>query len=316
MVLDNGGHIKPIIVPSELTSGTGTFNPSIWLTDNLRIGTIRHCQVILWHSRQFQHYTAPIAYINPEDDISLRSSNFIFSIDDDLNCSGFQKVDMTYDVPPLWEFIGLEDPRIVVWDDRLLLCGGRRDTTTTGEGRLEITELCKSTYKEIKRVRFDPEQYTYCEKNWMPINDLPWHFVRWTNPTEIYKVDLDEGTCSKALSKDIATRIPFTNFRGGSNVVTIGDHYVCLVHITRMFATDAGKKDSTYTHCFVVWNKQWDLVSVSDEFSFMGIDIEFCCGLSWHNQKLVIAFGVQDNCSFIMETPIELVENIVCMKLI
>ena len=57
------------------------------------------------------------------------------------------------DVKPIWNFIGLEDARIVKWLDKYLICGVRRDTTTNGQGRMELSEIeiFDDKVNEIKR---------------------------------------------------------------------------------------------------------------------------------------------------------------------
>ena len=68
------------------------------------------------------------------------------------------------DQEPKWEFVGLEDARIVIWDGKTYLCGVRRDTTTNGEGRMELSEIVDG--KEVNRYRIEPPNgHTYCEKN-------------------------------------------------------------------------------------------------------------------------------------------------------
>ena len=67
--LDNGGVIKPLIIPSELTNGTGLFNPTVFIDDDGRIiANIRHCQYTLYHSekRVYEHQWGPLVYIHPE----------------------------------------------------------------------------------------------------------------------------------------------------------------------------------------------------------------------------------------------------------
>ena len=46
-----------------------------------------------------------------------------------------------YDTKPKWGFVGLEDARLVHWNDRFFMCGGRRDVKSNGEGRVELSEL-------------------------------------------------------------------------------------------------------------------------------------------------------------------------------
>ena len=68
------------------------------------------------------------------------------------------------------------------------MTGVRRDTTTNGQGRMELSEIeITDSYVKDKRDRIPApgENNTYCEKNWMPILDQPYRFVKWGNPVEI-----------------------------------------------------------------------------------------------------------------------------------
>lgn len=49
--------------------------------------------------------------------------------------------------------------------------------------------LISSGAKETERSRIEPPTKSYCEKNWMPILDMPFHYVKWTSPTEVVKVN-------------------------------------------------------------------------------------------------------------------------------
>ena len=60
----------------------------------------------------------------------------------DLSIQTYHKIDTgVLDVKPLWDFVGLEDARLVKWDDKYYMCGVRRDTTTNGQGRMELSEI-------------------------------------------------------------------------------------------------------------------------------------------------------------------------------
>ena len=55
------------------------------------------------------------------------------------------------DVKPVWEFIGLEDARLMYWDDNIYLSGVRRDTKPDGEGRMELS-IIESGAKKSKEL--------------------------------------------------------------------------------------------------------------------------------------------------------------------
>ena len=102
-------------------------------------------------------------YLNPENDVSLRTTNYIGDLSEDLELSNIRVVDTSgLDVKPIWTFIGLEDgSRLLKWNNKYYLTGVRRDTTTNGQGRMELSELeiTDSYVKEIKRDKIpSPEK--------------------------------------------------------------------------------------------------------------------------------------------------------------
>jgi predicted GH43/DUF377 family glycosyl hydrolase len=121
-VLSNGGILKPLIVPSSETNGTGLFNPSIYNDNGKLIINIRHCQYTIFHSEKnkFEHEWGPLVYLHPENDMTLTTTNWYGELDNDLNILFSKKVNtLMLDVTPLWEFVGLEDVRIVKWNNKL-----------------------------------------------------------------------------------------------------------------------------------------------------------------------------------------------------
>ena len=180
LALQKGGSVNYLTLPANMTEGLGLTNPSILIYDGHYLLNLRHVQYALYHSegeQKFQTPWGPLAYLNPEDDVTLRTTNYLCQLDPNtLAIDKFRKVDTSkLDVKPIWEFIGLEDARVVYWDDTLYLTGVRRDTTTNGEGRMELSTI-EDKGVETKRVRIEPPtKGSYCEKNWMPVLDLPYH---------------------------------------------------------------------------------------------------------------------------------------------
>ena len=312
-VLDSGGSITPLLIPSDLTNGTGLMNPSIYVDKGKLILNLRHVNYTLYHcegEQLFINRWGPLAYLNPENDIHLRTTNWLCELNDDLTIKNWNKVDTSkLDVEPVWEFIGLEDGRLVRWDDKLYLCGVRRDTKTNGEGRMELSELKK--HKEIKRSRIEPpnDPNSYCEKNWMPVIDMPYHFVKWTNPTEVVKVNPETNTSETVVLKEGVGE--FQNLRGGSQIIPYGDDRICIIHEVDLWKNKLEQKDAKYTHRLVIWDKDWNIKHISEPFSFMGGEIEFCCGLAEYQDNLLITFGFQDNAAYILKMPITFLDNFI-----
>ena len=314
LALQKGGSVNYLTLPANMTEGLGLTNPSILIHDGYYLLNLRHVQYALYHSegeQKFQTPWGPLAYLNPEDDVTLRTTNYLCQLDPNtLAIDKFQKVDTTkLDVKPIWEFIGLEDCRVVYWDDTLYLTGVRRDTTTNGEGRMELSTI-EDKGKETKRVRIEPPtKGSYCEKNWMPVLDLPYHYVKWSSPTEVVKVDPIKGTSKTVALVEQKVKLP-RDIRGGSQVITYGDYYVALTHEVNLWFNEQGKKDAHYYHRFIVWDKEWNIVHYSPEFKFMTGNIEFSCGLAFDGDNFIIPFGFQDSTAFILKLPVTLFNQI------
>jgi len=304
-ILKAGGAIRPLLVPANLTNGTGLLNPSVYNDNGKILVNIRHVGYTLYHSEVglYEHQYGPLQYLHPENDRHLRTFNFIAELDDDLNIVGLTKVNTDrFDVEPKWEFVGLEDCRVVRWDGRLYICGVRRDTTPNGQGRMELSEL-NEKYEEISRFRIPapgPDS-SYCEKNWMPVIDMPYHYVKWSNPTEVVKVDVNKGTCETVVLDESKYISRSADLRGGSQVIPFKGYHIALIHEVNLYNSELGRKNGRYRHRFLVWDNDWNLIQISPLFSFLTGEIEFAAGMAEYEDDFLITFGFQDNAAFIVK---------------
>lgn len=316
-VLNNGGSIHPLLIPSnELNSFPALTNPTVYNDNGKLYVNIRNINYTLYHSekKKYEHQWGPLVYIHPENDWKLRTSNIFCEMNDNYSIKFHTRIDTskfdTYE--PMWDFVGLEDGRIVRWDNKLYIIGVRRDTTTSGEGRMELSELEIQGQKviEISRTRIPApkDNKSYCEKNWVPIQDQPYHFVKWHNGTEVVKADIQKNTCEQVILhswRDFGTG----DFRGGSQIIPYKEYYISLVHTTYLFKSPAGRKDGIYRHRFIVFNKDFNIVKITNEFSFLGADVEFAIGMTEHNDNILITFGFQDNAAYLLAVPKTFFEN-------
>lgn len=315
-VLSDGGFVKPLIVPAEYTNGTSLFNPSVFVDGDKIYVNVRHCQYTLYFSEtsKYEHPWGPLIYLHPENDRTLTTTNYICILDDDLNVTGVANVDTSaLDVTPIWEFVGLEDARLFKWHEKYYLSGVRRDTTTNGQGRMELSEIVISDgVDEVDRRRIPPPKNldAYCEKNWMPILDMPYHYIKWSNPTEVVRYSKSTNKTT-TVKLDESYHIPnIRDLRGGSQVIPYGDGHIAITHEVQLWNTPANRKNGTYEHRFVYWDSDWKIKKLSDPFSFMGGKIEFCCGLAEHNGDYLITFGYHDNAAYIVRCPKKTIEDI------
>jgi predicted GH43/DUF377 family glycosyl hydrolase len=323
--LKNGGSIHPITLPPELTGETGIMNPSIFVRNGKIMMNIRHVNYAMYHSeaRKFVHQFGPLHYIHPENDVTLTTHNIMCELDSDLNLVDAGKINMKLDTgKPTWNFIGLEDGRLFEWDSRLFICGVRRDCyDDKGTGRMEMCEIehIDGEWTEIGRypIPVPDGASSYCEKNWMPVLDMPWHFVKWTNPTQVVKYDITKGTCTTAVLDPNRTYSFPRDIRGGSQVVRINDEQrIALTHEVDLHKDTFGRKNGNYMHRFIVWDNDWNIVHKTDDFFFMGAQrdkttglqytIEFGTGVAFYGDDILISYGLQDNACFVLRMPTKL----------
>lgn len=314
LALNNSGIIKPLLIPTQMMDGPSLTNPSVLVINNAIITNIRNVNYTLYHAElnKFEHRWGPLSYIHPEHDAHLRTTNYISVLNTNLDPVLTHRVDTSaFDQEPLWEFVGLEDARLIYWENKIYLCGVRRDTTTNGQGRMELSEINigNETTKEVSRFRIpSPNEEEYCNKNWMPILSKPYEFIKWCNPLEIVKTDIAEKNCKTILNH--TNRIPdYNDWRGSSQVVEWQGYYIAIVHETDLYRSEVGNKDATYRHRFLVWDKNWNLIKISKLFSFMDTKIEFCCGMTLYQDYFLITFGIQDNAAYILAAPQYFIER-------
>jgi len=304
--IENGGSIHPLLIPSKDLKGPSLTNPSIYLDGDKILVNLRNINYTLYHSekKKYEHPWGPLVYIHPENDWKLRTKNIICEYDENMNQKWYSHID-TSDFPDkeLWDFVGLEDARIVRWDDKLYMCGVRRDLDTIGTGRMELSqiEINNQQVKEVAqhRIPIPGNGESYCEKNWMPIVDMPYHFVKWTNGTEVVKYNIETNTTDRVALKHWKD-LGCIDLRGGSQVLPFGEGHITLCHETYLTRSEQDRKDGIYRHRFIVWDKNWDIIEVSPQFSFLEGEIEFAVGMCEYGDDYLITFGFQDNASYLL----------------
>jgi len=315
LALENGGSIHPLLVPSDYLNGPSITNPSIYNDNGKILVNLRNINYTLYHSekKKFEHQWGPLVYIHPENDLRLRTWNIVCELDENMRIKRYNKIDTSkHPDKELWEFVGLEDVRIFRWEGKLYTCGVRRDLDTIGTGRMELCEIeiTDSGVKELSQYRMPApgDDTEYCNKNWMPILDMPYHFVKWTNGTNIVRYNIETNTTESVVQKEWKD-LGCIDLRGGSQIIPFGDYRVCLTHETFLYQSPAGRKDGDYKHRFIVWDKDWNIVNVSKRFSFMNAEIEFAVGMCEYKNDYLITFGFQDNAAYLLRVPQKFVKE-------
>lgn len=316
----HGGKIAPLILPNAFGSGTGLMNPSVFIDDDGDIlVNLRNVNYVLMHAENKQRFPSrwgPLSYLHPEKDMHLRTINYLCRLNPDLSIRDWTEVEMLNLHEPIWEFHGLEDARLVRWDGDLYLIGVRRDTTPDGQGRMEYSKIDLDkdawTAKEVHRVRIpDPkDEHVYCNKNWYPVLGWPYHFVKWTIPTEIVYANPNAPECETVIINENGRQIP--DQRGGSQLIPWGDKYICITHEVYLYNNYLKQKDAVYRHRLIVWDDKYNIIGISPEpLHFLDAQIEFCAGAAAYNGDLLVSFGFQDNAAFILSVPNKVVNEMI-----
>lgn len=317
IALENGGSIHPLIIPHKDLKGPAITNPSVYNDNGKILLNLRNINYTLYHSekKKFEHHWGPLIYIHPENDLHLRTWNYMCELDENMRIKSYDRIDTSkFPDKELWQFVGLEDARIVRWDGKLYICGVRRDLDKVGTGRMELSEIEISNegIREINQYRIPTpvDKNSYCEKNWMPILDMPFHFVKWTNGTEVVKYNIETNTTEQVYLTDWKD-LGCIDLRGGSQVLPFDDGHIALNHETFLFKSPQNRKDGTYRHRFIVWDKNWNITKVSPRFSFLNAEIEFAVGMCEYGDDYLITFGFQDNAAYLLKTSKSFVHNFI-----
>lgn len=319
--IEAGGRLKPLIIPASVTGGTGLMNPSIFIDDDGDILCIlRHINYTLYSAENNQRFPSiwgPLSYLHPEEDQRLVTANYFCRLDKDYNVINYTLIDTTLlDVKPIWTFVGLEDARLVKWNGKYYGTGVRRDTTTNGQGRMELSELEINkdawTAKEVSRTRI-PEPGAddgYCSKNWMPLLNKDFQYIKWTSPTELVQAYPNQTKCDQV--KITQGKVVNADQRGGSQLVNWGEYYIAITHEVVLAKNYLKQKNGQYRHRLCVWDKDLNLIGISPEsFSFLDAQIEFVCGAAVLDNKLLISWGFQDNSAYVLEVPTDVVDALI-----
>jgi len=325
LLLEDGSTIQPLYIKSSSTNIGGLCNASLCYHNNTLHIILRSVEYTLHccegEEKYQSTYEGPVSYYHKDNDLTLKTVNYYGTLNPDtLILESYNRVNTSnYDTKPLWCFIGLEDARIVNWNNKFYAIGVRRDTTTNGQGRMEFSELeiGIKEVNEVNRIRIEsPNIENYCDKNWMPIKNKPFHFVRWTNPVEVVEVNLDTKNATIVYSNTQKFNMPY-ELRGGTQLVEwYTGGYLSIIHECDFVPKNFnGNKNANYYHRFVIWNNDFSIKYISSSFNFMSAKIEFCIGLEVIEDYIIILFGYQDNSCYALKLKACSLNNILWNKL-
>jgi hypothetical protein len=142
----------------------------------------------------------------------------------------------------------------------------------------------------------------------MPVLDRSYQYIKWTNPTELLEIDIDNNKPNQIkLGKDL---VQFNrNVRGSSQVILYKDYYIALTHSVNFIQPIFGAKNATYEHQFVIWDKDFNLLYISPDFHFTNTAIEFSCGMCLWDDYVLVTFSCCDNVAYLLGLKLDKILN-------
>lgn len=219
------------------------------------------------------------------------TTNYLYSMDKSYNLQKLKVLSSPHYECLYYKYNGLEDIRVIKWAGSLYFLGtrvlGDSDKGTMCFGRLVNLELCDITEVPTTQLR---------EKNWMPIESMPFCCIYSMRPYKLINVKSREFM-------ELAGGLP-DNFSGSSPIVPYKDGlFISVVH--------KRNSNNDYLHYFVVYNSDLSIKTISQPFSFFGSKIEFCVTLKVLPKGVLLLPSVNDGLSYAFEIPDYMVQRIV-----
>lgn len=234
------------------------------------------------------------------------SDNYIGYFENDVLQNNFKKCNITSN--SIVKYNGLEDAIFVKWNGFVYLCGTRCDVDEN-IGRFCIYKLGEYYDIEEETIVRDNEFVSNIEKHWSPVEDKPFTFIKWCNPTEIVEIEPITG---KIIKRTVKRKSNICNslLRGNCQTVKYKDGYLSIVHSSIRHYNKKAEQLPIYKHYFIQYDKNFKIIRISNPFNFEAVDIEFCCGLQLNNEKVYVSYSLYDSVPVLIEFDESLLETI------
>ena len=246
-------------------------NPSVIATENGYECTVRGLNYDLEKANhEYIFYYGSYSVPFPD------TQNYHAVLDDDLNIQHYWFLEDRHLRTNVFSLEGIEDLRLFDWKGERYAIGNA----------INYPSSCASTTLmklegNILRLEgiFSSPTKAKTEKNWMP-------FVQGDTLCFLYTPNgqLLTYTNELTLSRvDSDNELP--NWSGSSCVMERGGKYYAVIH---------KREKSRYTHKLVEYDLEGKLLWQSSEFNFEQFGVEFCAGMAFKGDDIVLSYGVSD----------------------
>jgi hypothetical protein len=187
---------------------------------------------------------------------------------------------------------GLEDVRLYKSENKVFYTATSQNYSYTDSIRIIQGEYDEILNTFTNNACLIPPTETYCEKNWIALED---NFIYKWHPLEIGKVIKNKLEILLTLD----TPEFFKYYRGSSNVVKYKNYYWMVTH---------GIKNCTprkYFHQIVILNENFSLKKYTIPFYFDKLAIEYCLGLVILNDIAYMTVSRNDSNPIIIKIAID-----------
>lgn len=281
-VLSDAYSLEPIKLN---TSGSNpSLNPSIIKSKHGYLVIARSSRLVCFNDVDYIENIAKV------DDI-----NYLYELDADFNVVS----NMPLDESLLREQAHcirhcMSDARLFYWHDQLWAIGAAVRVNAESEVVSQILFRIEGS-AVVDAIPLDSPINFPLEKNWTPIvQGSILKLVYSFSPVNLIKIEdrkaVIEGAIRKVTNHDV---------RGGTQLIDYEGGYLGLIHQPPNMWN--GKR--SYTHSFAWFNKDLELLEVSEPFYFQRRGLEFAAGLCKTDDGIVVSYGAGDRACMILKIP-------------
>ena len=214
--------------------------------------------------------------------------NYILILNKFFNIEKIKILNTFYDLTS--QYLGIEDIRLFNFNNEIYFIGSAYNKNT---GKISIVS---NKYN----LNSDKYNHMFITPSFKTINNWEKNWVFFNNNNELNVIYKWKPLCICKINYytqklDLIrenNNVPdcFNKFRGSTNGVEHDNKIWFITHIqNKLF-----ENKKYYTHFFVCFNKNMELLGYSNEFNFENNIVEFCIGLMINNNNFVITYSTLD----------------------
>jgi predicted GH43/DUF377 family glycosyl hydrolase len=272
------------------------FNPSVTYLNSEKIVIARSSTLQVFDDGKYYGYLAPhdtVNYVFKYDNKEKLTSSALL---DDSECRKLKGI----------ADCGIEDIRLFKRDNSIFgVCAGISFLNKKIRATQLLIEIQSNSV--VKATALNSPINSLYEKNWTPlVSDEDLYLLYSLDP--LICMEIEEEKMS--LKKGPYPKSNNATLRGGTPFAKIGNQWLSLAH----YPPIVFEQRRYYRHCFILLDKDFNLVERSEPFFIQKRGIEFAAGLAVSGDEVTLSYGVSDRSAFYLNFNLpELDKFLVCV---